>query len=109
MDLDEYQREALSTAVYPRHNSAAYLALGITGEAGEVADKIKKTLRDHDGNFHDGERRQEIALEIGDVMWYCAAMARELGYTLSEIAAMNVTKLQGRSRRGTLHGAGDNR
>lgn len=108
MEMNEYSAGALATAIYPRENSIAYLALGLTGEAGEVADKIKKELRDRGGAFN-ADSRAAIAMELGDVMWYCAAMARELGYSLNQIAELNLDKLRSRNQRGTLHGSGDNR
>lgn len=108
MTLDEYQQAALKTAIYPESHAIVYPVLGLTGEAGEVADKIKKTIRDFDGKFSP-ERRREIALELGDVLWYAAALARDLGISLSEVAEMNIRKLADRSGRNALHGEGDNR
>ncbi|MDE6367155.1 MAG: nucleoside triphosphate pyrophosphohydrolase family protein [Muribaculaceae bacterium] len=108
MTLDEYQSAALKTAIYPSEMSIVYPTLGLTGEAGEVADKVKKTIRDNGGRFSD-ERRRQIALELGDVMWYAATLARDLGYSLDDIAAMNIDKIASRVERGVLHGAGDNR
>jgi NTP pyrophosphatase (non-canonical NTP hydrolase) len=106
MTLDEYQAIAVSTAIYPRDTCEAafsYCALGLTGEAGEVAEKIKKFLRD--GVIND----EEVAKEIGDVLWYCANLADELGFTLQEVAVMNANKLYNRKMRGVLQGNGDNR
>ncbi len=108
MTLNQYQQGALKTALYPREHAIVYPTLGLNGEAGEVADKVKKTIRDFDGDF-DPERRRAIAMELGDVMWYAATLAHDLGYTLSEIAEMNLAKLQSRVARGKLHGEGDNR
>jgi len=108
MTLNEYQDAALRTAIYPRERSIVYPVLGLTGEAGEVADKVKKTIRDNDGQF-DAAHRADIARELGDVMWYVAAMARDLGYTLEEVARMNVEKLASRAARNQLHGSGDDR
>lgn len=85
-----------------------YPALGLAGEAGEVADKIKKAIRDNRDCHTDGLRRA-IALEIGDVLWNCAMLARDLGYTLEEVARMNIGKLESRKQRHTLSGSGDNR
>lgn len=108
MTFDEYQQQAMSTAIYPADKAIVYPALGLCGEAGEVAEKIKKTIRDASGEFTD-ERRKAIALEIGDVLWYAAALARDLGTDLGTIAAMNLAKLKSRSERSLLHGEGDNR
>ena len=98
----------MRTALYPREHAIVYPTLGLNGEAGEVADKVKKTIRDFGGVFSD-ERRQAIAMELGDVMWYAATLANDLGFTLNEIADMNIAKLQSRVERGKLHGEGDNR
>ena len=106
MTLNEYQQAALTTATYT--HSIIYPALGLTGEAGEVADKVKKVLRDNDGVF-DEHRKMEIAKELGDVLWYIANMADDLGFKLEEIAQMNVNKLASRAQRGVLGGSGDNR
>lgn len=108
MELNEYQKAALTTAVYPEDKRIIYPALGMCGEAGEVADKVKKVIRDNDQQF-DEEKKLAIAYEVGDVLWYCATMAHDLGYTLEEVAAMNIHKLASRKQRGTLSGSGDNR
>lgn len=106
MTLNEYQQKALETAIYP--NPIIYPALGMCGESGEVADKVKKVLRDNNSEFTD-EKKVEIAKEMGDVLWYCATLANDLGYTLQEIAEMNYQKLHSRQLRGKLGGNGDNR
>ena len=86
MELNAYQDAARSTAAYPHvGQNPIYPTLGLTGEAGEVADKVKKVLRDREGVF-DPEAREAIKLELGDVLWYVAQLARELGYDLEEIA-----------------------
>ena len=108
MTLKEYQKAALTTAVYPDNYKIIYPALGMNGEAGEVADKVKKVIRDNNAAFSD-EKKREIAKEIGDVMWYCATLANDLGYSLEEIGLMNIDKLQSRKERGMLGGSGDNR
>lgn len=108
MTLNEYQQIALETAVYPAQYRVIYPALGINGEAGEVADKVKKIIRDKDAVL-DTEDKKAIALEVGDVLWYCATMANDLGFTLQEIAEMNRDKLRSRQLRGKLGGSGDNR
>jgi NTP pyrophosphatase (non-canonical NTP hydrolase) len=101
LSLDEYQEKVMTTAIYK--DKILYTALGLCGEAGEVAEKIKKWLRD--GELDD----IELAKELGDVMWYVAALSNDLGYDLSEIAEMNLIKLQSRKARGMLGGSGDNR
>lgn len=106
MNINSYEDAALETAQYT--DSIIYPALGLTGEAGEVADKVKKVLRDNNGEFSD-ERKADIAMELGDVLWYVANMANDLGYTLEEIAQMNINKLRSRAQRGVLGGSGDNR
>lgn len=108
MTLEEYQKAALTTAVYPDDYRVVYPALGMNGEAGEVADKVKKVIRDNGAVLTD-EKKREIAKEIGDVMWYCATLANDLGYSLEEIGEMNIAKLQSRKDRGMLGGSGDNR
>lgn len=114
--LNDYQQRALETAIYPSEYKTVYPALGLTGEAGEVADKVKKVLRDtelkrnEDGSIEiPAERREQIAMELGDVCWYIATLAWDLGYTLQEIAEMNYAKLKSRQERGMIGGSGDNR
>lgn len=111
MTINEYQREAMATRLpgtYDEKRQIIYPALGLAGESGEVADKIKKVLRDHNGFFTPNDTAL-IALELGDVMWYAAALARDLGYTLEEICQMNLDKLASRQRRGVIQGSGDER
>ena len=107
-ELNEYQQHALETAQYPKDWRIIYPTLGLTGEAGEVSDKVKKVIRDHDNKF-DRETCEAIAYELSDVLWYCATLAYDLGFTLQEIAEMNYEKLSSRKRRGVIHGDGDNR
>lgn len=108
MKVNEYQAAALTTAVYPEDKRIIYPALGMCGEAGEVADKVKKVIRDNAQDF-TAEKKHEIAKEIGDVLWYCAVLSHDLGFTLEEVAQMNIDKLQSRKERGKLSGSGDNR
>ena len=108
MELNEYQKKALETAVYPECHKAVYPALGMNGEAGEVSDKVKKVIRDKGGVFSEDDKK-EIAKECGDVLWYVAVMSNDLGYTLNEIAEMNYEKLKSRQQRGKICGSGDNR
>lgn len=108
MTLNEYQSKALETAAYPLEFKVVYPALGMNGEAGEVAEKVKKVIRDG-GNFSDSEKRKALAMEIGDVLWYCATLSNDLNYSLDEIAEMNYEKLHSRQLRGKIGGSGDNR
>lgn len=104
--INDYQKECLKTSIYPEEVGIVYPALGLAGEAGEVADKVKKILRD---GVDSPEYREKIMLELGDVLWYAAVLANDLGYTLEEVALQNLKKLRSRQERGTLQGAGDDR
>lgn len=106
MTLNAYQSAALETAIYP--DPIVYPTLGLNGEAGEVADKVKKVLRDGSSKF-TGEIKEAIMYEVGDVLWYVATLSHDLGYTLEEVAERNYDKLKSRQLRGMLHGSGDNR
>lgn len=108
MTLNDYQLKALETANYPQEFKIIYPALGLTGEAGEVSDKVKKVIRDNNNVFTD-DRKQEIAKEIGDVLWYIATLSHDLGYSLEEIGQMNYDKLKSRKERNMINGNGDNR
>lgn len=108
MTLNEYQKKALETEDYQDELKIILPTLGLTGEAGEVADKVKKVLRDNNGEFTD-EMKEEIAKELGDVAWYLAVLANSIGYTLEEICKMNIDKIESRFVRGKIHGEGDNR
>jgi NTP pyrophosphatase (non-canonical NTP hydrolase) len=108
MDFSEYQRASRRTAQYPRDAWLSYPALGLAGEAGEVAEHAKKAIRDDDGEITD-ERRAAMAKELGDVLWYTAQLASELGLELDAIAHENLDKLFSRQRRGVLSGSGDER
>ena len=107
MTLNEFQIEALKTSI-PTCETYTYLALAICGEAGEVAEKVKKVIRDKNGQFFSPDLTG-IALELGDVLWYVSVMAKRLGFTLEEIASLNLDKIKSRVDRGTLHGSGDER
>lgn len=108
MDFNQYQKEAITTKIYKPEVALAYITLGITGEAGEVAEKIKKVIRDDDGVVSE-EKKVEIAKEIGDCLWYLSAMCEELGLSLEDIAIQNIEKLKSRKQRNVLTGSGDNR
>ena len=107
-DLDMYQKVALTTAIYPREQAIIYPTLGLTGEAGEVANKVKKIIRDG-SNSKDERLVQDISAEIGDCLWYIAVLASDIGVKLSDIANTNLDKLLDRANRGKLSGSGDNR
>lgn len=134
MLLNEYQSRTADTAIYPGKGTPLgliYCGLKLAGEAGEVAEKIGKAVRDDglvDITRHypatEDDRRNEWSLtagdiadvrrealkgELGDVLWYVASAARELGYDLADIAAANLDKLADRKSRGALSGSGDNR
>ena len=106
---DLYENLAGQTAIFPKDKALEYLALGMTSEAGEVAGKVKKLIRD--GEDVEGFELKKIAIasEIGDVLWYCAMMAKEVGVPLNTIMQENLRKLHDRKERGTLQGSGDDR
>ena len=107
-DLDMYQKVALTTAIYPREQAIIYPTLGLTGEAGEVANKVKKIIRDG-SNKNDNSMVSEIKSEIGDCLWYIAVLADDIGCKLSDIANTNLIKLANRKEKGTIGGSGDKR
>jgi len=108
MNFDDYQKQAKRTAVYPNPgNNYVYPTLGLAGEAGEVANKIKKILR-KDSELTD-EVKHEISKELGDVIWYLAQLCTELGLSFDQVAAENIEKLLKRQEENKLHGSGDNR
>ena len=110
MELNEYQKQALKTAIYPEKYKVIYSALGLGNEAGEVMGKIKKWLRGDDGEGEMSKERVEVLKgELGDVLWYLAVLANDLGLELIEIAQANVIKLQSRQEKGNLKGDGDTR
>src|SRR5918999_368519 len=107
MNFSEYQSQSRRTATYPRAGAdMTYPALGLCGEAGEVAEKVKKTLRD-DGGVLSDERREALSRELGDVLWYLSQLATEAD--LETIAEENLDKLLSRQERGVLRGSGDDR
>jgi NTP pyrophosphatase (non-canonical NTP hydrolase) len=108
MDINEYQQWTESTAIYPKDSSLPYVALGLTGEAGEIANKVKKIIRDDAGQL-TFERKHDLVNELGDVMWYVARMATELGVSMSAVLLINQSKLNSRLQEGTIKGSGDNR
>jgi NTP pyrophosphatase (non-canonical NTP hydrolase) len=106
IQLNDYQTQAAKTAVYPYESRIAYLALGLNGEAGEVAEVIKKSLRSG-LKYPNEEEREKLKLELGDVLWYLAILASELNYSLESIALANLEKLNSRKERGVIQGDGD--
>lgn len=111
LTLNDYQEAALTTAVYPAStpvDGIMYTTLGLAGEAGEIANKVKKILRDDRGMLTP-ERREDLYDELGDVLWYVAALAYELEIDLTEVAERNLFKLGFRKAEGTIHGEGDKR
>ena len=109
MELSDYQARSRATAVYPgAGENLVYPALGLCGESGEVAEKVKKAIRD-DGGVLTPERRDALADELGDVLWYVAQVATEAGLDLGEVAAGNLAKLRSRQERAVLQGSGDSR
>ncbi len=110
MTFEEYAAAAKTTAIYPGHRKLEglnYAVLGLCGESGEVAEKVKKLYRDD--RQYDGAFEIELAKELGDVLWYISAVASEIDYPLERIARLNVEKLQSRADRDRLSGDGDNR
>ena len=97
-----YQEQAKTTAIFPPDKALEYLSLGLAGEAGEVANKVKKIIRDKKTNV-------DVASEIGDVLWYCAMLADHFNVNLGKIREENIWKLKDRKLRGVLHGSGDSR
>lgn len=109
MNFNDYQLKSRKTAGYPAiGHPVIYPVLGLANEAGEVAGKVKKVFRDKEGKISE-ETRDALKAELGDVLWYLAQVATELGLTLDEIAEHNIEKLYGRLERGKIRGDGDNR
>jgi NTP pyrophosphatase (non-canonical NTP hydrolase) len=106
----EYQARAHTTAVYPNKGKGnwTYAMLGLAGETGETSEKLKKAIRD-DGGIITDDRRAAIKKELGDVLWYIAALSTELNLDLQEVAEENLAKLAKRKEEAKLHGDGDNR
>ena len=111
MDFDEYEKLAARTAIF-NDSQKLYrlfdLGLGIAGESGELAEKLKKAIRDDNGEIN-GERRDAIIKELGDVLWYCSQLSRALNVPFSEVAQRNIDKLADRMNRLAINGDGDNR
>ena len=108
MQANEYQKWSERTAIYPKKESLSYIILGLTNEAGEVAGKYKKCIRDDDGVLTE-ERKNQIIDEGADCLWYLARLAEELGTTLEDMMQRNHDKLEDRLTRNVIKGSGDNR
>lgn len=110
MTIEEYEKQALTTVITADNEFRDLLhwVLGINGEAGEIAEKVKKIIRDKGGEV-SADDKTELAKEVGDVLWYLAVFAHHLGIPLETIAQQNLDKLQSRKARGVLQGSGDNR
>jgi NTP pyrophosphatase (non-canonical NTP hydrolase) len=109
-NFDDYQEKALTTAKFSEDEfkDTMHWVLGVSGEAGEIAEKFKKIIRDKNGEISESDRA-ELKKEIGDVLWYLAVLARQLGLSFEEVASDNLAKLKSRSERGVIGGSGDNR
>ncbi len=109
MNFEEYQKQSRKTAVYPNlGDNFIYPTLGLVGESGEIAEKIKKVIRDDKG-IMSIEKKEDLKKELGDVLWYLAQLSTELNLNLNEVAEANIKKLSDRLDRGVLGGSGDNR
>jgi NTP pyrophosphatase (non-canonical NTP hydrolase) len=109
MTFEEYQKISRKTALYPDlGKNFIYPTLGLAGESGEVAEKIKKILRDDNGIILE-EKREDLKKELGDVLWYLSQISTELGLSFEDVARFNIEKLQSRAQRNMIHGSGDNR
>jgi NTP pyrophosphatase (non-canonical NTP hydrolase) len=109
VNFEEYQKESRKTAIYPgKGKNFIYPTLGLSGEVGEISEKIKKVIRDKNGKV-DKETKELLKKELGDVLWYVSQLATELGLSLNTIATANVKKLKSRQKRDKLHGDGDSR
>lgn len=109
MNLNDYQTAALRTAA-PRDkkNEFFHLVLGLVGESGEIAEKIKKIVRDQDSDFSKLDKA-DLTKELGDVLWHIAVIADYFDIPFEEVGATNIAKLADRLKRGVIQGSGDNR
>lgn len=108
MDFSVYQAATSTTAIYSKDVALVYTTMGLASEAGEVAGKVKKVIRDN-GGLMSREKKAEIADELGDVLWYVARLAAHLEIDLNDIASLNLIKLTSRKERNVISGSGDKR
>ncbi len=111
MELNEYQDKASVTATFTgkqAEHELMYLTLGACGEVGEIAEKVKKIIRNDDGVISE-EKRELLKLEVGDVLWYLSQLSRVLGFSLDEAAQANIAKIMDRRARGVIKSSGDTR
>jgi len=108
MNFEQYQKETAKTAIYDPDIAILYTTMGLASEAGEVAGKVKKVFRDNFGVFSQ-KHIDDVASELGDVLWYVSQLASTFGLNLNDIAQKNIDKLQSRNARGAIAGSGDNR
>ena len=106
MKLNDYQDEARKTAIYPVEDALTYTALGLCGESGEVAEKIKKWIR---GDDNGSSLKENLLYELGDVLWYISNLCTELNFNLEDVALQNLEKLKLRASKGKISGSGDDR
>tara|TARA_R100000329_G_scaffold135006_1_gene115211 strand:+ start:234 stop:569 length:336 start_codon:yes stop_codon:yes gene_type:complete len=111
MDLDQYQEVASNYAMFPSDTSLMYLTLGLCGESGEVAEKIKKYVRENGPlqNTYPIQYKEALIRELGDVLWYLANLAKALNVPLNYVATKNIEKIQKRLENNTIKGEGDDR
>jgi len=108
MTLNDYQKQALTTNINHGNHVFFDRMFGLVGESGEMADKVKKWIRDDQADWNKLDK-EALAAELGDVLWYVATLAESLDYTLEEVGQKNLAKLKDRQQRKTLSGKGDNR
>ena len=106
--IDEYNSFIYKTKIYPKELPIIYPVLGMCGESGEAAEKVKKVLRDNNKEFSE-ENKKAILKELGDVLWYITATAQDMGYSLEDVIKNNFQKINRRVNTNTQHGEGDNR
>jgi len=109
LSFDKYQEKTQETAIYPEDQALEYLALGLNGEAGEVAEKIKKYIRGDNTKLETGAGEEQLARELGDVLWYLTRLVDELDADMGDVAETNLDKLFDRKDRDKIQGSGDNR
>lgn len=110
MTFKEYEDFAKTTAIYPEDKKVIYPAFGLSGEVGEIMEKLKKIMRGGgELSSISDENKEELKKELGDVLWYISALSGDLGISLSDIANKNIEKLKSRKERDVIHGEGDNR